>query len=80
MDWSTFHCCDQILDIYNLKKNLFWLTISEGSVHGHLAPKHKHLGERAWQGKAIHFMAARKQKVRKEPRMEEEARDILCSS
>jgi hypothetical protein len=36
---KLFHCCHQIPDINNLRKDLSWLPVLQSSVHGYLAPR-----------------------------------------
>jgi hypothetical protein len=60
------------------RKNLFWLTVSEGSVHGHLARVSKPLvrqsimAARIWQSRAAHIITAKKQKKDEDEEEEEE--------
>jgi hypothetical protein len=50
MCWSTFHCCDKILE----RKGLFWFTVPEVLV----------LDGSSWQRRPLNLMVAKKQKER----------------
>jgi hypothetical protein len=65
----SFYCCccyKYVRETTQGRKDLFWLTVSEVSVHGWLAliflghGNREHHGERVWQSKVFYFMAARK--------------------
>ncbi|WP_218106862.1 hypothetical protein, partial [Microcystis aeruginosa] len=48
------------------RRGLFWLTDTVSSVHGQLVPSQKWHGRGGRQRKAVHLMAAREQRERKE--------------